>query len=133
VVHVSYGTRVIATRSCLWSRDNQLTRRCVTLHKSCLPHADIVNVIRRIKLLGFTAVRLPFSMQNLVNDTARDFQWTACQNVAQSDIIASVTNPAVGVPKGAQSLVAFSLAMPVAACAGHLRARALYADCSMSH
>ena len=70
-----------------------------------LPPADIVNVIRRIRLLGFTAVRLPFSMQNLVNDTARDFQWTACQNVAQSDIIASVTNPAIGVPKGAQSLI----------------------------
>jgi len=65
-----------------------------------LPPADIVNVIRRIKLLGFTAVRLPFSMQNLINDTARDFQWTACQNIAQSDIIASVTNPAVGIPKG---------------------------------
>ncbi len=62
--------------------------------------ADIVNVIRRIKLLGFNAVRLPFSMQNLINDTARDFQWTNCPNIAASDIIASVTNPAIGVPAG---------------------------------
>ena len=91
----------------------------VSRHKMRVRHpADIVNVIRRIKLLGFTAVRLPFSMQNLVNDTARDFQWTACQNIAQSDIIASVTNPAVGVPKGANAWTRVSLAVPAAACAG---------------
>ncbi len=58
-----------------------------------------MNVVRRIRLLGFTAIRLPFSMQNLINDTARDFQWTACPNIAASDIIASVINPDVTVSK----------------------------------
>lgn len=61
---------------------------------------DVVNVLRRIKLLGFNAVRLPFSMQNLVNQTARDFHYTNCQNIAQADVINSVINPAIGVPSG---------------------------------
>ena len=59
-----------------------------------------MNVIRRIRLLGFTAIRLPFSMQNLINDTALNFQWTNCPNIAASDIIMSVTNPDVAVPAG---------------------------------
>ena len=62
---------------------------------------DAVNILRRIKLLGFNAVRMPYSMQNLVNGTARNFQWQYCPNIAQSDIMTSVTNPAVGVPSGA--------------------------------
>ena len=62
---------------------------------------DVVMIARRIKLLGFNAVRLPFSMADLINLTARDFHWTACQNVAQADIIASVKNPGVAVHSGA--------------------------------
>ena len=61
---------------------------------------DAVNVLRRIKLLGFNAVRLPFSMQDLLNLTAHDYHHTNCQNIAQGDIITSVTNPDVAVPSG---------------------------------
>lgn len=51
------------------------------------PSMDVINVIRRINLLGFNAVRLPFSMSDLINLTNRDFHYTYCQNIAQSDII----------------------------------------------
>lgn len=54
-----------------------------------------------MKLLGFNSVRLPFSMTDLVNATSRDFHWTACQNIAQADIIRSVSNPTISVPAGA--------------------------------
>ena len=65
---------------------------------------DVINVIRRINLLSFNAVRLPFSMSDLINLTNRDFHYTYCQNIAQSDIIQSVTNPNVSVPVGAPCL-----------------------------
>lgn len=57
---------------------------------------DAINIVRRIKLLGFNAVRLPFSMRDLINATAADFHWGVnnCLNIAQNDIIQSVTNPA---------------------------------------
>lgn len=61
---------------------------------------DALNTVRRMKLLGFNAVRLPYSMADLINATARDFHWQYCPNIAQSDIITSVTPP-TGVPPGA--------------------------------
>ena len=65
---------------------------------------DAVNVVRRIKLLGFNGIRLPYSMADLINATSRDFHYTACQNIAQADIIRSVTNPNISVPAGALHL-----------------------------
>ena len=92
-----------------------------------LPCTDIVNIIRRIRLLGFTAIRLPFSMQNLINATARDFQWTNCPNIAASDIINSVTNPSVTIPGSAlkHSRSRSALHLPGVYVALHLRGNAL--------
>lgn len=75
---------------------------------------DIVNVVRRIKLLGFNAVRLPYSMSELINATAKDFHWTYCQNIAQSDILQSVTNPSVSVSAGAPCHDVHRVLRPVA-------------------
>ena len=65
---------------------------------------DVLNVVRRMKLLGFNTIRLPFSMSDLLNATARDFHRQSCPNIGQVDIMDSVTNPAVSVPSGAQPL-----------------------------
>ena len=56
--------------------------------------------VRRIKLLGFNTIRLPFSMSDLMNGTARDYQWASCPNIAQSDVMSSVTNPSMSLPNG---------------------------------
>ena len=39
---------------------------------------DALNTARRMKLLGSNAVRLPYSMADLINATAGDFHWTNC-------------------------------------------------------
>ena len=54
-----------------------------------------------MKLLGFNAIRMPFSMQDLYYATPRDFQWQYCTNVDDATFIASVTNPNVPPPKSA--------------------------------
>ena len=64
---------------------------------------DAVNIVRRMRLLGFNAVRMPYSMQNLINSTARDFQFTNCPNIAASDLLASVAAP--GINSGAHLAV----------------------------
>ena len=64
---------------------------------------DVLNEVRRMKLLGFNAVRLPYSMADLVNLTATNFRYASCANIAQADIIQSVTNPGVTLPAGAPS------------------------------
>ena len=62
---------------------------------------DAINIVRRMRLLGFNAVRMPFSITDLLSSNIRDFHWLACKNIAQADLIQSVTNPGVGVPPGA--------------------------------
>ena len=62
--------------------------------------ADIVDIMRRMKLLGFNAIRMPFSMQDLYHATPRDFQWQYCTNVDGPTFLQSVTNPHVSPPTG---------------------------------
>ena len=57
-----------------------------------------------MKLLGFNAIRMPFSMQDLYYATPRDFEWQYCTNVDDATFLASVTNPNVPPPAG---MVAF--------------------------
>ena len=54
-----------------------------------------------MKLLGFNAIRMPFSMQDLYYATPRDFQWQYCTNVDSPTFMKSVTNPNVAPPAGA--------------------------------
>ena len=56
-----------------------------------------------MKLLGFNAIRMPFSMQDLYYATPRDFQWQYCTNVDGPTFLKSVTNPNVAPPAGALS------------------------------
>lgn len=65
---------------------------------------DMVDVIRRMKLLGFNAIRLPFSMQDLFFATPRDFKWQYCTNVDSNTFLTSVTNPTVPPPAGVSSV-----------------------------
>ena len=62
--------------------------------------ADIVDIMRRMKLLGFNAIRMPFSMQDLYHATPRDFHWQYCTNVDGPTFLKSVTNPHVAPPAG---------------------------------
>ena len=66
---------------------------------------DVVNVVRRMKLLGFNAIRLPFSMQDLFYANPRDFKWQYCTNVDSPTFLSSVTNPKVPPPMGAFPLL----------------------------
>ena len=61
-----------------------------------------MTVVRRIKLLGFNTVRLPFSMQNLFELPPRDFRRTCPDgggrgNPTPAQLIASVTKSDVHV------------------------------------
>ncbi|WP_068470682.1 cellulase family glycosylhydrolase [Candidatus Protochlamydia phocaeensis] len=57
---------------------------------------DFATVVYRMQLLGFNAVRLPFSFQDLFNLPPRNFT-QSCTFDSQSDIQASVTDPSVPV------------------------------------
>ena len=65
-----------------------------------MARADLVDVMRRMKLLGFNAIRMPFSFQDLYYATPRDFQWQYCTNVDGPTFLTSVTNPSVSPPAG---------------------------------
>jgi hypothetical protein len=57
-----------------------------------------------MKLLGISAVRMPYSMTDLFKATARDFHWEYCQNIRPIDLLKSVLNPGTKLPKGAYGL-----------------------------
>lgn len=61
---------------------------------------DFATVVYRMQLLGFNAIRLPFSFHDLYNLAPRSYSQT-CQIPTQSQIQASVTDPSVSVPVGA--------------------------------
>ncbi len=63
--------------------------------------SDFATVVYRMQLLGFNAVRLPFSFKDLKNLAPRNYA-NSCQLPSQSLIQASVTNPSVQVPTGLQ-------------------------------
>lgn len=58
--------------------------------------SDFATVVYRLKLLGFNAVRLPFSFKDINTLSPRNYT-NACQIPTQSTIQASVTNPSVAV------------------------------------
>lgn len=63
----------------LWAGSDQLT-------------LDFATIVYRIKLLGFNAIRLPFSFQNLYNASPKS-QTQTCSAVTNSAILSSVTIP----------------------------------------
>jgi hypothetical protein len=60
---------------------------------------DFATVVYRMELLGFNAIRLPFSFKDLYNLPPRNYA-QQCTVVTLSQIQASVTNPSVSVPSG---------------------------------
>lgn len=61
--------------------------------------SDFATVVYRMQLLGFNAVRLPFSFKDLYNLNPRNLVFEyAIPSISQ--IQASVTNPSVSVPSG---------------------------------
>lgn len=62
--------------------------------------ADFATVVYRMQLLGFNAIRLPFSFKDLLNLAPRNYVVNA-DPPSQSNIQANVTNPSVPVPNGA--------------------------------
>lgn len=56
---------------------------------------DFATVVYRLKLLGFNAVRLPFSFKNLYGGTPTSFT-QACPTDSVSSVASSTSDPAVG-------------------------------------
>jgi len=61
---------------------------------------DLVIVLRRIRLLGFNAVRLPFSIIVLLSSEIADQTTGKCKNIAKGDLLASVTKPGHAILTG---------------------------------
>lgn len=62
--------------------------------------SDFATVVYRMQLLGFNAIRLPFSFKDLYDLAPRNYA-SSCQIPSQSTIQASVTNPSQPVPSTA--------------------------------
>lgn len=58
---------------------------------------DIVTIARRIRLLGFNAIRLPFSMADLFTTQPRNFNGT-CNTTPDTTLLAATTPPNVTTP-----------------------------------
>ena len=61
---------------------------------------DLVVVMRRFRLLGFNAVRLPFSMKDLFTGTPRNFK-SSCTWTSDAELQAATTEPGITVPREA--------------------------------
>lgn len=61
---------------------------------------DYATVLYRLQLLGFNAIRLPFSFQVLFNQQTTSYT-RACTTTSPDDIQNNVTPPGVNVPAGA--------------------------------
>ena len=61
---------------------------------------DYATVLYRIQLLGFNAIRIPFSFQVLFNQETTSYT-RPCTTSSKSDIQDNVTPPGVSVPGGA--------------------------------
>jgi len=68
--------------------------------------SDFATVVRRQKLLGFNAVRLPFSFVDLANTSPRSFVSDYCSLPSDLDLAASVTPPGISPPGPAPELPA---------------------------
>ena len=79
---------------------------CAHLNGLCAEWcADLVNVVRRMKLLGFNAVRIPFSFKDLYKEKPLNFKIANCPTPTLSTMLAGITDPAWadrGVPPTSQ-------------------------------
>ena len=62
---------------------------------------DYATVLYRLQLLGFNAIRLPFSFQVLFNQQPTSFT-RPCTTTSLADIQENITPPGVSVPSGAK-------------------------------
>ncbi len=46
-----------------------------------------------MKLLGFNAIRMPFSMQNLFGLPPKNFTWAQCSNTNRAALLANTQDP----------------------------------------
>ncbi len=58
-----------------------------------LLRADLTDVLKRMKLLGFNAIRMPFSMQNLFGLPPKNFTWAQCTNTYRAALLANTQDP----------------------------------------
>mmetsp|Transcript_13633 Transcript_13633/g.41196 ORF Transcript_13633/g.41196 Transcript_13633/m.41196 type:complete len:948 (-) Transcript_13633:1152-3995(-) len=58
---------------------------------------DLVTIMRRHRLLGFNAIRLPFSMKDLFTGTPRNFN-SSCTITSDASLQAATTHPGITVP-----------------------------------
>lgn len=58
---------------------------------------DVVTIMRRFRLLGFNAVRVPFSMVNLFQTAPRNFNGT-CTSTPDATLLADTTEPGIKTP-----------------------------------
>jgi hypothetical protein len=58
---------------------------------------DVVTIIRRYRLLGFNAIRVPFSMTSLFKTAPRNF-YGACQATSDASLRAATTRPGISTP-----------------------------------
>jgi len=54
---------------------------------------DMVNVVRRIKLMGFNAIRIPFSFKDLYKKTPLNFRRTNCPTTTLATMLSGLTDP----------------------------------------
>lgn len=57
----------------------------------------MVTIIRRFRLLGFNAIRVPFSMTSLFKTPPRNF-YGACQTTPDATLLAATTRPGISTP-----------------------------------
>lgn len=58
---------------------------------------DLVTIMRRFRLLGFNAIRLPFSMEDLFTRSPRNFN-SSCTVTSDASLQAATTHPGITVP-----------------------------------
>jgi hypothetical protein len=58
---------------------------------------DVVTIVRRYRLLGFNAIRVPFSMTSLFKTAPRNF-YGACQTTPDATLLAATTRPGISTP-----------------------------------
>ena len=52
-----------------------------------------MNVVRRMKLMGFNAIRIPFSFKDLYNEKPLNFRVSNCPAPSLEDMLNGITDP----------------------------------------
>jgi hypothetical protein len=58
---------------------------------------DVITITRRYRLLGFNAIRVPFSFVSLFKTAPRNFYGT-CQTTPDATLLKATTRPGISTP-----------------------------------